>query len=205
MRIHVLLLALACVHACGDPVRKGDGYSGEPYVSYAARLTGPPRDFREGDSLRTGWDALVNGRWTTMREALFQPRSFPHDFTISLSTPPRSDLPIFRADGGIDLSQVWYVQVSLRSPHFPGPPARAASVNHWLAYSEGPVRLHPLGDDGPALDLPGGYRLIRRTCSPGQLNQLVVVPDDEVIVVEPLKHHTVENEYRARCGAPLLP
>jgi hypothetical protein len=190
IRILSLLLAIGGVVACGDPVRMGDRYNGELYARFAGRLTGPPMGYQEDDPLMQIRQP-VGGPSSKVSRLVF-PRSFPHDFTIDVLYPPH-------------LTELWFIEFSLPAQRNAGPPGRAASLNHWLAYSEGPVRLHPLGADGPALDLPGGYRLIRRTCSPGQLNQLAVVPSDEVMMVEPLQHDTAENEYRARCGAPLLP
>ena len=204
MRIGILLLTTMAASACGDPVRRGDGYFGEDFARFTARLTGPPMGYAEGDRLLP-WLQDVSGRGGSADGTdQFQPQSFPHDFIIDFSAAPRGGM--FSAEARTDPAHIWYVQVTVESLRGPlQPSGLAASVNHWIAYSAEPIQIFPFGPGETPLNLPAGFSLVRRACSPGQLNQYTIAPASEVIVVEPIAQDFAENEYRARCGAPLLP
>jgi hypothetical protein len=195
----VLIAAVLGLGACGDPVRRGDAYFGEAFVRFAARLTGPVAGFQKGDRLQPWWqttDGLGGGADPSDG---FEPRSFPHDFIVDVTFPPRAT--IGGQDPAADPADFWYIEVTGAGSHDPlGETGKAASLNHWIGHSQGPVQVFPVGAQGPSLDLPGGYVLISRTCSPGQLNQLAIVPSTEVIVVQPLSHPSAEEAYLARCG-----
>jgi hypothetical protein len=205
MRIDILLFALVGLSACGDAVRRGDSYVGEPLIRFSARVIGPPPDYQQGDRLQPSLMNVDGGGGGSVGGSYqFEPRSFPHRFNVDFSLPPL--IVHSNRDASTDPARVWYVQVTLERDYAViRPQGRAASLNHWIAYSEQAVQVFPFGADGPPLDLPGGFVLVRRTCAPGQLNQLSQIPNTEDIILEPVTQDTAENEYRSRCGAPLIP
>lgn len=204
MRIAILLLGLAGLSACGDPVRRGDTYTGDPLIRFNARLLGAPPGYQQGDPLQPMLADVVGGSSSGDGTEQFIPRSFPHRFDVEFSLPPL--IVHSNTDASTDPARVWYVEITIEQPlALIRQTGKASSVNQWIAYSAQAVRVFPFGPEGTPLDLPGGFALVRRSCVPGQLNQLAIVPNSEVIVVEPLTQDTAENEYRSRCGVPLLP
>ena len=181
MRMLGLALGLLCLNACGGPVLGGQ-YAGEPVIRFAARLMGVSGDYHSGDRLHYEMHDLPDFGGGLGGGGV-QPGSLPHDFLIPVFVAPTASVSVTNGVVTVAPAQLWFVEVKNDSESSSLGPV-AASINHWVGFSAEAKRVLPFGPEGPPLDLPAGFSRILRTCSPGRLNQLTLLPLDEVIIVE---------------------